>query len=272
MADTVPALRATRAASSSASGWPTASIAASTPRPSVAALTAARGSSSVRCTGSAPKLAASSSRSGTRVDRDHLGGAGGLGRLDGAQADRAEAEHGHGVAGPHAGLVDRVPAGAHHVAGEQGGVVGHALGHAPQGQVGVRDEHLVGLGALERAERLAVAEHAALVALVEVAAAAEEALAAGRAVAAQHAVALGHLGHAVARRDHRAHELVAEREAGLDLHAPVVDVQVRAADAGGLHPHHRVVALEQLRLGPLLEPDLARCLECDRLHRPRGTL
>ena len=65
MAATVPALRVTRAARSRASGWPTASIAASTPRPSVAALTAARGSSSVRWTGSAPKLAASSSRSGT---------------------------------------------------------------------------------------------------------------------------------------------------------------------------------------------------------------
>ena len=56
----------------------------------------------------------------------------------------------------------------------------------------MRDEHLLGLRALERAERLAVAEDAALVALVEVAAAAEEALAAGRAVAAEHAVALGH--------------------------------------------------------------------------------
>jgi hypothetical protein len=186
--------------------------------------------------------------------------------LDGAQADGPEAHHGGGVARADAGLVDGVPAGAHHVAGEQRGVVGHPLGHPPQGQVRVRDEHLVRLGALQRAERLAVAEHAALVALVEVATAAEEAVAAGRAVAAEHAVALGHLGHGVAGGQHRPDELVPEREAGLDLHAPVVDVQVRAADAGGLDAHHGVVALDQLGLGPLLDPNLARRLECDGLH------
>src|SRR5215211_1817662 len=65
IAETMPALRATRQASSSASGWPTASIAASTPRPSVAVFTAARGSSSVRWTGWAPNVAARSSRSAT---------------------------------------------------------------------------------------------------------------------------------------------------------------------------------------------------------------
>ena len=135
----------------------------------------------------------------------------------------------------------------------------------------MRHEHLLGLGALERAERLAVAEDAALVALVEVAAAAEEAVAAGRAVAAQHAVALGHLGHAVARREHRADELVPEREAGLDLDAPVVDVQVGAAHARGLHAHDRVVALEQLGLGAVLHLHLAGRLESHGLHGA-GTL
>src|SRR5215207_5704739 len=65
IADTVPALRATRQASPSASGWPTASMAASTPRPSVAAFTAARGSSSVRWTAWAPKVSARLRRSST---------------------------------------------------------------------------------------------------------------------------------------------------------------------------------------------------------------
>ena len=196
------------------------------------------------------------------------------GRLRGlhsAEPHRTEPEHGGRVARADVRLVDGVPAGAHHVAREQGDVVGHPLGHSPQREVGVRHEHLLGLCALKRTERLAVAEHAALVALVEVAAPAEEAVAAGGAVAAQHAVALGHLGHAVAGRDDRADELVPEREAGLDLNAPVVDVQVGPAYARGLHAHDRVVALEQLGLGALLHLDLAGGLECDGLHRV-GTL
>src|SRR6185503_3448602 len=109
----------------------------------------------------------------------HLRRAGCLRRLARAEADRAETQHRGAVSGPDSGLVDGVPAGAHHVAGEEGGLVGHALGHAAQRQVRVRYEDLVGLGALERAERLAVAEHAALVAFVELPAAAEETLAAG---------------------------------------------------------------------------------------------
>jgi hypothetical protein len=206
---------------------------------------------------------------GDAVHRDHLRRAGRARGLHGAEADRPEPEHRDRVPGPHACLVDRVPAGAHHVAGEQGGVVGHPLGDAPQGQVGVRHEHLLGLSALERAERAAVAEHAPLVALVEEPAAAEEAGPAGRAEAAQHAVALGRLGDRLARCDHRPDELVAEREAGLDLDAPVVDVQIGAADARGLHADDRVVALDQLGLRTLLQPDLAGRLECDCLHGAR---
>ena len=168
--DTVPALRVTRAASSSASGWPTASIAASTPRPPVAAFTAARGSSSVRCTGlGAERRARSPSRSSTVSIAITFAAPAALRRLDRAEPDRAEPEHRRRVARPDARLVDRVPAGAHHVAGEQRGVVGHALGHAAQREVRVRDQHLLGLRALERAERLAVAEDPPLVALVEVA-------------------------------------------------------------------------------------------------------
>ena len=135
----------------------------------------------------------------------------------------------------------------------------------------MRHEHLLGLGALQRAERLAVAEDAALVALVEVAATAEEAVPARRAVAAEHSVALRYLGHAVARRDYRADELVPEREARLDLHPPVVDVEVGAAHAGGLHAHNRVVALEQLGLGSVLHLNLAGRLESHGLHEA-GTL
>ena len=271
IAETVPALRVTRQASSSASGWPTASIAESTPR----AVGRLLHRSTRILLGQVNRLGAERARQLEPlldgVDRDHARGACRLGGLDGAEADRAEPDHGGAVARADARLIDGVPAGAHHVAREQRDVVAHALRDAPQRQVRVRHEHLLGLRALKRAECLAMAEDAPVVALVEVAAAAEEAVAAGRAVAAQHPVALGHLGDRLARRHDRAHELVAEREAGLDHHAAVVDVQVRAAHAGRLDPHHGVVALEQLGLWALLDPHLAGRLEGHGLHQP-GTL
>jgi hypothetical protein len=164
-----------------------------------------------------------------------------------------------------------MPAGAHHVAGEQRDVVRHPLRDQAQGQVRVWHEHLLGLRALERAERLAVPEDAAFVALVEVAAAAEEAVATRRAVAAEHAVALGDLRHAVAGRDDRPDELVAEDEPLFHRDAAVVNVQVRATHAGGFDAHDRVALLEQLGLRALLHPDLAGRLESHRLHRT-GTL
>ena len=70
----------------------------------------------------------------------------------------------------------------------------------------------------------------------------------------------------VARREHRADELVADREAGLDLHAAVVDVQVGPADAGRLDPHDRVVGGLELGLGLVLDAHLVGRLERDRSH------
>jgi hypothetical protein len=60
---------------------------------------------------------------------------------------------------------------------------------------------------------------------------------------------------------------VADREARLDRHPPVVDVEVRAADPARLDPHQGVVGRDDLRIGLLLDPDLARCLEGDGAHR-----
>src|SRR5437588_805736 len=80
-------------------------------------------------------------------------------------------------------------------------VLADALGHAAQRQVGVGDEGELGLRALQRAERGAVPERPAAVALVVVAVAAEEAHAAGDLEAAEDPVADGHVGDAVADRD-----------------------------------------------------------------------
>jgi hypothetical protein len=64
------------------------------------------------------------------------------------------------IANTCAARVDGVKAGAHHVAREQRGVAAHALRHAPQHEVGARDERHLGLCALQRAERGAMAEGA----------------------------------------------------------------------------------------------------------------
>ena len=74
----------------------------------------------------------------------------------------------------------------------------------------------------------------------------------------------------VAGRDDRADVLVADREARLDLHAAVEDVQVRAAHARRLDPDDRVVGVEQLGLGAILDADHAGGLEGDGSHRLGG--
>ena len=208
---------------------------------------------------------------GDAVDGDDLGGARGAGHLDGAEPDRTEPEHDGGVTGHQAPVRHGVEPGAHHVPGEQRGVAGQAVGHPAQDQVGLGDEDLLGLRAGERSQRGAVAEHAGLVALVEVAAQAEEAVAAGGVEAAEDAVADADPVDALSRGDHGAHELVADHEAGLDLHPAVVDVEVRAADAGGLDGDDRVVVGQKLGLGHVVDTDLAGSLEGDGLHGPHPT-
>ena len=73
-------------------------------------------------------------------------------------------------------------------------------------------------------------------------------------------------GDLVARLDDGADELVADREPGLHLHAPVIDVEVRAADAAGLDRDHRVVAGLELRLRPFVDLHFVGGLEGDCSH------
>ncbi len=186
--------------------------------------------------------------------------------LDGAQPDRAEAEDGDTVAGAHAALEHGVVAGAHHVAGEQRHLVGDTFGHPAQREVGHRHERLVGLRALEVSEQLAVAEHPRAVALVVGAPQAEEARAAGGLEAAEHAIAHGDAGHVLTGGDDGADELVPDRKAGLDLHPPVVDVEIRATDAARLDADDGVIAGAQLGFGLLLDADELRALDRHGSH------
>ena len=169
---------------------------------------------------------------------------------------------------------DRVVAGAHHVAGEQRDVGGDAVGHVAQRQVGASARAPARPGCPGSvAERRAVAEDPAVLALLVVAAQAVEARAAGGVEAAEHAVADAHARDVVAGREHRADELVADREARLDLDPAVVDVQVRAADPARLdRARSRRPRLCSSGSGRSSTADLVGRLEGDgvTLHRSPG--
>lgn len=199
-----------------------------------------------------------------REDRDRAAGQSGL---HGAQPDRPEAEHGHRVTGPHPCVGDRVVARPHHVAGEEGGIGRHPRGHPAQAEVRVRHQQLLRLGALQIAELAAVTEDAATPAAVVIAAHAGGAGRAGRVKGPQHPVPRPDPLDRLPRRHHRPHELVPDREPGLHRHPPMKDVQIRPADPSSLHPHHRIVSGNQLRLRLLLHPHLAGCL---KRHSPHG--
>ena len=100
-----------------------------------------------------------------------------------------------------------------------------------------------------------------MLAAVVVAAQAGGAGGAGGVKAAEHAVADGDALDVGTGGEHRADELVADREARLDRHTAVVDVEVRAADPARLDAHHRVVGGDDLGIGLLLDPNLVRALE-----------
>ena len=203
---------------------------------------------------------------GDRVNREHVLRSLGERRLDRTESDRPETEYRDRRAGDDAGLDHRVVTGPHHIAGEQRDVVGHPGRDPAQGQVGVWNEEQLCLSSLKSAERRAVAEHTAVVAFVEIAACAEEAIAAGGAVGAENAVALGHRADTLAGRDHRADVLVSDREPLLDRDPAVVDVEVGAADSARLDPDDRVAGGVELRLGDVVDPDLAGRLEGHRSH------
>ena len=95
--------------------------------PSVASLTAARGSSSVRWTGVGAERLGHLEPLGDGVDRDHLRRRRRPSRPGPRRGRPGRAEHRDRAAGLEVERVDRVVAGPHHVAGEQRDVVAHPL-------------------------------------------------------------------------------------------------------------------------------------------------
>ncbi len=136
---------------------------------------------------------------------------------------------------PAAAVRDRVEAGRHHVAGEEGDVGAEPVGNPAQGEVGPGHQQPLGLCALAGCRDASRGRRCGR----------------GGSGGSRRARSARRLPQAVkkepttrsptrdpldllAGRAHRADELVADREAGLDRHPAVVDVQVRAADPARL--------------------------------------
>ena len=83
---------------------------------------------------------------------------------------------------------------------------------------------------------------------------------------AEDAIAHRHTRDGVAGRDDRSDVLVPDCEPRVDLDAPVVDVQIRAAYPGGLDAYDGVVGGDRLRIGTLLDGDPAGLLKGHGAH------
>ena len=169
--------------------------------------------------------------------------------------------------GSRSGLGDRVVAGAHHVAGEQGDVVGEPSGTRRRVRFAFGTSSCSACAPCSEPSVAPWPKTRPRSHLWKSPAAAEEALAAGGAVGARGPGRRRRRRDLVAGREHRADVLVADHEAGLDLDPPVVDVEVGAADSARLDPDHGVVGGDRLRIRPLLDPHLSRRLEGHCPHR-----
>jgi hypothetical protein len=192
-------------------------------------------------------------------------------------ADRPEAEHEQAAAGADdVGVLDRLPRGRQHVGEEHEAVVGRAFGDLDRPVVGLRHAQVLRLAAGDLAVELGVAEErragAVLVVLRRLALrlqalVAHEAVPAGDVERDDHAVARGDV------RDLRpdglddTHRLVAEDVAGVDERAQhLVEVQVRAAQAGGRDADDRVGGLFDRRIGNRVDAHVVGPVPGECLH------
>ncbi len=145
------------------------------------------------------------------------------------------------------GDAGRPKAGGQQIAHEQGLPVAHTRRDGGQALVRVGHPHIFGQAAVDPAAQRPPAVR--VDAVVHIALPAEKALAAKGFHIHGDPVAGGHCGHSGARLLHKAHQLVAHRDAGhRPGHAAVFDVQVAGADAGQAYPHDRIPRVQQNRL------------------------
>ena len=260
-------------------GMPTHSIATSTPASSVTASTCAfqSGADGVDRDRRAQRLR-DVEPVAVRVDGDDLRGSVEPRGGDRGEADRSGSDDGDGVTGldvpvPHTDLEPR----RQDVGEQHGQVVGHVRREAVQRAVRERHANQLGLGPVDEvAEHPADARHPLGRQTVRgVLAPAVGAHAAPADARDDHALADSMAAHAVADRDDRPDPFVPEHPSvGDGRDVAVQDVQVGAADGGGVDLDHGVGRFEQTRVRDLLPRDGVRTVEHERLHgdsspRPR---
>ena len=216
--------------------------------------------------GDGPQLLSQLQAGVDHVHRVDAGRAEELGGHHRQQADRAGADHGHGVTGPDLSPLGAEIGGGEDVAHEDRLLVGHALGDDLQGVIGQRHHHPLGLAAAQVPEVLAVAEGALVDALREPAPPAEIAVAAGGEEGGHHPVASSEAAHLGPHLLDHAGELVADHCTGVDRSVAVVDVQVRAADRAQGHLEQDVRRCLEARLGDVLDLKVAHIPERHRPH------
>ena len=263
---TRPPGRIRSAASSKVAGTPTASIARSTPIPSVRAITASTGSV-------VPLLIVSSAPNSWAWVR--RASAMSIAMMRAGVKSRAVmiAERPTGPA-PITAMVSPgrtrpfsdadLERGGQDVGQEEHLLVGEVLRELVDRRVGERHAGVLGLHPVDRvAEDPAAAAHAdAVVALL-----AEPAAPAGADAREQHAVALGHGADAASGLDHRADRLVSQHRPRRGLgHIALEDVQVRAADRRGVDLDDDVARGLDLGIGNRVPAALPGAVIDESLH------
>lgn len=213
---------------------------------------------------------------GQRVHRQHAAGAHKLGAGDGELAHRAATEHCHGLARLDVRHVGAEVAGGNDVGDQDGVALGDLVRQPDHVGAGVGDARVLRLQAVERPGGLGAAEERrarelavgiGLVALGVVAGTAVIALPAGDGGGNDHPVADGEVAHPRAHLLYHAHGLVAEHGAGFHAgHGAAHHVQVGTADGAAGDLDDGVVDALDLRLGNVVQTNVADTVEHDRLH------
>ncbi len=203
---------------------------------------------------------------GHQVHADDPGGAAVQGDARGHVPDRAETEDGQGAARGNGGVLDGLPGGGQDVREVDEPLVGRAVGHLDGQGVAERHAQELGLPAGHLPVELAVAEeggalaplaHLGGLALRLQPLPAHDARAAGDVEGHDDAVARRERGDAGAGLLHDAHRLVAQDVARFHVGPEqLVQMQVRAADAGGGDPHDHVRRLLDPWVGDRLHADV----------------